>query len=415
MQKKIADKIFYGWVIVGTMWLINFSTMATGNLNLGLFVLPMTNTLGMSRQQFGWAQTARRLTAGGFSYFAGRILDKYGPRYLIVLSTITIAICLFLCSLTAQPWHFIMLFGIMGISGLGAPNSIVTSVPVAKWFEKNRGKALALATSGLGMGGMFFLPFTQMLIENVGWENTWAFLSIIFICLSLPCAVLFLRRQPEDMGLLMDGAKASLHDLDPQEHTKEVVWTVPQAFKTTTMWKLITIFALAAFVQGGTSVHRIPFWIEQGFDPKIVAYSFAGDAFGAATMALISGWLADRINIVHLGIVSFLGFSGSFVMMLTATTNFWLFAAGITFGLSVGASMVLHSYIFAHFYGREFLGSLRGIVTPILLTSAGIGAPLIGYIRDIDGDYSKSWTILLAICVLNTLMMFTVKQPHQQN
>ena len=182
------------------MWSINFATMATGNLNLGLFILPMAQSLNMSRQQFGWAATMRRVTAGCFSFFVGRILDLYGPRALIVLSSLTIGIALFLCSIITAPWHFIALFGILGISGLGAPNSIVTSVPVAKWFERNRGKALAEATSGLGIGGIFFLPFTQVLIETTGWRNTWATLSIIFVVLSVPLAILFLRRQPEDMG-----------------------------------------------------------------------------------------------------------------------------------------------------------------------------------------------------------------------
>lgn len=412
MQKKLSEKIFYGWVIVGTMWLINFSTMATGNLNLGLFILPMTQSLGMSRQQFGWAATMRRLTAGSFSYFVGRILDAYGPRSLIVLSSLTIALCLFLCSLIYQPWHFIVLFGLLGISGLGAPNSIVTSVPVAKWFENNRGKALAVATSGLGIGGIFFLPFTQILIETVGWRNTWATLSLIFLILSAPLAFLFLRRQPEDMGLLPDGIDPnSLADIPDNPNEAPFIWTVRLAFKTATLWKIVTIFTLLGLVQGGTTVHRIPYWVEQGFDPRIVSYSFAADACGAATMALISGWLADRINIVHIGIASFLGFTISFVMMLTATNNFWLFASGITFGLAVGANMVLHSFIFAHFFGREFLGSIRGIVTPAILASAGVGAPFIGYLRDLDGDYFRSWWILLVICVINALIMLTIKPP----
>ncbi len=411
MQKKLAEKVFYGWVIVATMWSINFATMATGNLNLGLFILPMAQSLNMSRQQFGWAATMRRVTAGCSSFFVGRILDQYGPRSLIALSSLTIGISLFLCSVITNPWHFIVLFAILGISGLGAPNSIVTSVPVAKWFERNRGKALAVATSGLGIGGIFFLPFTQILIETTGWRNTWAILSIIFVLLSVPLALIFLKRQPEDIGLHPDGLLPSPENEQGTNMPMNFIWTVSLACKTTTFWKLVVVFTLLGLVQGGTTVHRIPYWVEQGFDPRIVSYSFAADAAGAATMALIAGWLADRINIVHVGIGSFLGFTVSFMMMIGATNNFWLFASGITFGLAVGANMVLHSFIFAHFYGREFLGSIRGIVMPATLASAGIGAPLIGYLRDADGDYFRSWWILLSVCVLNSAIMCTVKPP----
>ncbi|MCI0844682.1 MAG: MFS transporter, partial [Chloroflexi bacterium] len=81
-----SSRPFYGWMIVAVMWLVNFSTMATGNLNFGLFVLPMGGALGMSRSQFGWAVTTRRLAAGLSSYVVGRLLDRYGPRVLIPVS-----------------------------------------------------------------------------------------------------------------------------------------------------------------------------------------------------------------------------------------------------------------------------------------------------------------------------------------
>ena len=71
--------IFYGWVIVAVMWLVNFSTMATGNLSFGLFVIPMGGTLGMNRSMFGWAVTTRRLAAGLSGYIVARLLNRYGP------------------------------------------------------------------------------------------------------------------------------------------------------------------------------------------------------------------------------------------------------------------------------------------------------------------------------------------------
>ena len=146
--------MFYGWVIVATMWAVNFSSMATGTLNLGLFVLPMGAALGMSRSQFGWAQTTRSLSAGLSSFLIGRLVDRHGSRMLIVVAACVIGACLIGISQATEAWHFMALFGIIGISGLTAPNSLVTSVPVAKWFIRRRGRALALTTAGLGMGGI---------------------------------------------------------------------------------------------------------------------------------------------------------------------------------------------------------------------------------------------------------------------
>jgi OFA family oxalate/formate antiporter-like MFS transporter len=81
---------FYGWIIVGTLFVVNFSTMATGTFNFGLFVIPMGVTLGASRSFFGWAQTVRLLTGGISSIFIGRLLDSYGPRFLIPTASLII-------------------------------------------------------------------------------------------------------------------------------------------------------------------------------------------------------------------------------------------------------------------------------------------------------------------------------------
>ena len=152
--------MFYGWVIVAVMWLVNFSTMATGNLSFGLFVIPMGGDLSMSRSQFGWAVTTRRMAAGLSSYFVGRLLDRYGPRVLIPVSAVLIGIGLMALSRVNAPWQVIVISGVLGMSGLAAPQNIMTSVPVAKWFQRKRGLALALATSGIGTGGRVFLPIT---------------------------------------------------------------------------------------------------------------------------------------------------------------------------------------------------------------------------------------------------------------
>ncbi len=410
------NRVLYGWVIVATMWAVNFSSMATGNLNFGLFVLPMGDALDMSRAQFGWTQTTRRLSTGLSSYIVGRLLDRYGPRGLIVIAAGIIGLALLAVSRATAPWQVILLFGIVGVSGLAAPNGIVTSVPIAKWFHRKRGLAMALATSGLGVGGIVFLPVTQLLIHGLGWRAAWATLSIIFMALSIPLAAIFLRRRPEDKGLTVDGELLPPASTSPSAGRRlpgrpEVAWTVGEALVTSTLWKLMLVFGLAGVAQGGASFHRIPYWIERGFDPQIVSFSFSADAAGAAAMVLVAGWFADRVPIRFIAMGSYLGFVLAIGLMLVGRNEFFLFSSTITFGMSAGAGMMVHSYIFAAYYGRAFLGAIRGIALPIILVSAGIGAPLVGYIRDNTGNYISSWWLLLSIYLVSALIMATVTPP----
>ena len=154
---------------------------------------------------------------------------------------------------------------------------------------------------------------------------------------------------------------------------------------------MLLAFALAGVAQGGTSVHRIPYWIENGFDVQLVSFSFAGDASGAATMALFAGWMAHRVPIRIIAAGSSLALAVAMGLALIGRNGFFLFGSGIKLGLSVGADMVVHSYIFAAYFGRAFLGSIRGIVLPVMLINAGIGAPLVDYIHDNTGSYISLW------------------------
>ena len=183
--------------------------MATGNLNFGLFIPLMESDLNISRTAFGWMDTARRFTGGAASYFVGKIIDKHGPRMYIVVAAIIIGSSMILIGFSQKSWQLILLFGIIGLSGLAAPGGLVTSVPVAKWFFKKRGIAIALASVGLGLGGIVMLPATQIFIENIGWRNTWILLAIIFMLITIPISAIFLRRRPEDLGLKVDGESAS--------------------------------------------------------------------------------------------------------------------------------------------------------------------------------------------------------------
>ena len=413
----LQKRLFYGWVIVASTFAINFSTMATGTLNFGLFVLPMGRALGMSRSQFGWAQTTRGLSAGLSSFLIGRILDRYGPRVLVVVAASTIGVCLLAVSRSSAAWQVILLFGVMGICGLAAPNSLVTSVPVAKWFRRVRGRALALATTGLGLGGVAFLPITQGLIDHVEWRNTWTILAIAFMGVSIPLGALFLRRQPEDFGLAVDGdspTRSAVAASAANTEAQEAVWTVGDALHTTTLWKLMLVFGMAGFAQGATSLHRIPYFVEErGFDPQVVSYSFSADAGGAALMAFATGWLVDRFPIRWVAVTSYLGFVLAVALMLDGRNEAVLFASTITFGMAVGIGMIVQTYIFAAFYGRAFLGAIRGVVFPVTLVAAGVGAPLAGYMRDNLGSYNQAWWMVVGLYLATALIMATVSPPSR--
>ena len=407
---------FYGWVIVGTIFAVNFSTMATGTFNFGLFIIPMGITLGTSRSFFGWVQTIRLVTGGISSTFIGKLLDSHGPRFLIPTAAIVIFFSMLGLAYINKPWHLLVFFGLIGLTGLTTPGTMMSSVPITKWFIINRGKALAWATAGLGIGGIVFLPLTQLLIDNLGWRSTWIVLAFCSITISFPLSLIFLRRQPEDVGLHPDGissssVKSTKLPLPPQEFR----WTVSNAIQTKTFWQLIAFFFLLGLASGLSEVHRIPYWIEQGFSPQIVSYAMAADAALAALSIFCSGFLLDKFPSKNVAIISCIGFFFATNLMMVAGNSFFLFSSTTLWGLSVGIHMMVMSFIWADYFGRTFAGSIRGVVLPASLIGAGAGSPMAGYIYQAANSYMPVWWSLFAIYIVAAWMVSFVRPPIHPN
>ena len=271
------------------------------------------------------------------------------------------------------------------------------------------------------------LPATQILIENLGWRNTWIILAIVFMVITIPISAIFLRRRPEDLGLKIDGdsTKEQIQDNLIVHPTKkdenlldEISWTLKDALHTKTFWMLTMIFALVGLAQGGAGVHRIPFWIDSGYDGRTVAFAFSLDAAGAAFMAILSGWIADKLPIRYIATASYSGFILALLLMLltsktSGSPNWLVFASSGIFGLSVGANMIVTGYIFAAYFGRDFLGAIRGITMPVLLVSAGIGPPIVGYMFETTGSYQIAWWIMIVLYGMAASLVITVRAPKK--
>ncbi|MDA0676922.1 MAG: MFS transporter, partial [Chloroflexi bacterium] len=269
-QVEVArKKPFYGWYIVGVMACASAVSMGMGSLNFGLFIKPMGDELGIGRAMFGWASTARQVSSAGTSPVVGGLIDRFGSRVMLpVAAAVTVAAMIGL-SFTHASWQLVALFALMGLVGMSGPGALVTTIPVMKWFVRNRGKAVAFASLGIPIGSLLFLPLTHVFIDAWGWRTAWVVLGVIGGSVLIPLAIIFIRRQPEDMGLLPDGddpeetARQQANPAWPRQ-IPEISWTRQQAVRSQVFWRLIVVFSLVALGVGTVGVHRIPAFEDRG-------------------------------------------------------------------------------------------------------------------------------------------------------
>ena len=393
-------------------------SMGMGSLNFGLFIKPMGDELGIGRAAFGWAQTARQGASSATSPLIGWLLDRYGSRVMLPIAALATGGALIGLAYVTSAWHLIVLFVVMGLVGMSGPGALVTTVPVLKWFVRNRGKAVAFVGLGIPIGALLFIPLTQVLINEIGWRGAWIVLAIIGVCVIVPLSAIFVRRQPEDVGMVPDG------DAPPEANagngsalrqaSEEVSWTVREAVRTTTLWRLVIVFSMVQLATGTVALHRIAAFMDRGMDPTLISFATAFDAVAAGGSTFMFGMLVKWIPARFLGAVGFSMLAGASVLTIYAVNLPIMFVSMAIFGVGIGGMMFLNNYIWADYFGRANVGGIRGLANPINLVIGGIGAPAAGYVRDITGSYDPAWWVGVGLMAGAAFLMVMTGIPRKR-
>ena len=409
------EPFFYGWVIVAVMAATGAVSMGMGSLNFGLFIKPMGDELGIGRAAFGWAQTARQGASSATSPLIGWLLDRYGSRVMLPVAALATGGALIGLAYVTSAWHLVVLFVVMGLVGMSGPGALVTTVPVLKWFVRNRGKAVAYVGLGIPVGALLFIPLTQVLINEIGWRGAWIVLAIIGLVVIIPLGAIFVRRQPEDVGMLPDGG-ASVEESgesgsSARQAVEEVSWTVREAVRTTTLWRLVIVFSMVQLATGTVALHRIAAFMDRGMDPTLISFATAFDAVAAGGSTFLFGMLVKWVPARFLGAFGFSMLAGASVLTIYATNLPIMFVSMWIFGMGIGGMMFLNNFIWADYFGRGSVGGIRGLANPINLVIGGIGAPAAGYVRDWTGSYDPAWWVGVGLMSAAALLIVLTRAP----
>src|SRR3712207_2723328 len=172
----------------------------------------------------------------------------------------------------------------------------------------------------------------------------WILLAIIGAGLIIPLSIFFVRRQPEDLGLLPDGAsvvppaaprRAGRH-AGPPVYRDERSWTRAEALRSATFWRLVFVFSVVMLATSSVGVHRIPSFMDRGLDARLISYATALDAAAAGLSTFAMGMLAQRLPARFIGAAGFLMLALASALTVVAEDHAVMFASMIAFGLGIG-------------------------------------------------------------------------------
>ena len=416
LARKQKRPLFFGWRVVFGAFLGEMTSTFFGPPVLGFFIIPMTQALNIGRGAFALGFSIRSVAEAASSVVVGPLVDRYGPRTLMVVGSLLTGFVVMSFGMVQTFWQFALVSAILGVVATAGMGRIVTLVTVSKWFIRKRGRAIGYVTTGFSVG-VALAPLSQVLISWVEWRLSWVILGGSVWFLMLPTSLAFMRKSPESMGLMPDGDTKELSSSAPAFKggppvSDDPVWTLRMAVRTRSLWLLEIAAVLATAAVPAVTLHQAPAILDKGFSAPITAAAI----FTFGVMAGISkvgfGFLAERIPVQYLFIACLLGSGGSLLLLVSANSTAMIFAYAVSYGLLRGGFPALESIIWADYFGRSFLGTIRGVMRPFILFARAGGPLLAGVLFDITDNYNAAFTIFTAMYVIGGLVMLFAPPPQ---
>src|SRR5919106_1430276 len=383
---------YYGWFVLSLCFLTTL-TSAGVRSSPSVLIHPLEVEFGWTRAAIASAVSMNLLLFGIASPISGWLLDRYGPRKVMLGSLSLLVVGVSGTMAMNRFWQFFLVWGVIVGLGAGGVGSVLTATVGNRWFVAKRGLALGILGSASSTGQIIFLPFFMAMITYAGWRLGSMTLIVVAMIL-LPLIFLFMRDDPSEVGLepygagqpgaTGSGSAASLRGMP----AKNATITAREVVTHPTFWLLAGSF----FVCGGTAngligTHLIPHEIEIGI-PQITAASLLGIMGGLNMVGTIfSGWMIDRVNPQRWLALVYALRGGSLLLLpfVHDLSGFFVFA--VIYGLDWFATVPPSMAITADTFGKQNVGKVYGWIFMSHQIGAAIMASAAGALRTWMGDY----------------------------
>ena len=385
-----SPRPFYGWIIVAALGFAGGVSTFMGIGNFGIFVAPMSEDLGVGNSAFGWALSARLLGFAVSGPLIGRLIDQRGSRVPLAVAGVLFGGSAAAMSLVDAGWQMIGLTLFAGLSGFWGSSTLYLTIPIAKWFIRKRGRAMSLFFPGVPFGIGVASPLTQLLVDAVGWRASWVVLGAAGGLTIAALSLILIRNRPEDIGLLPDGDSGPTGSAGRPQRPPERSWTVREAMRTGTFWRVSAAYGLLMAAMGTIGVFWVAFLLSLDVAPGIAAVAFSTQAFTQVAAAMAVGPWIDRLQPRYVAMAGFSCVAAAMIVAAGASAAWHGFAGAVLAGLGLGMGMLMQTHIWPAYYGRDHIGAVRGAATPLTLLMTGLGAPALGMLFDYAG-FSAGW------------------------
>ncbi|MGD8763415.1 MAG: MFS transporter [Desulfobacteraceae bacterium] len=400
--------MYFGWYIVGAGFLI--SLYVSGSINLGFTAVfePIAKDFGWSYTQISFAASLRGLETGLLAPVAGILMDRWGPRRLILGGALLNGLGLMLLSRITSLTMFYAAFFLIAAGVSTATTGLLTAM-VAKWFRKKAGFAMGITASGVAFGGLL-IPLITFLIDSFGWRCAMMIVGLGMWAIPLPLS-LILRHKPEQYGYLPDGKEngSGFDEVHANPKNKqEIDINTKAALSSLTFWIIAVAFFCHIMPLSAVLTHIMPYLSSIGIERSTASLIASALPLLTVIGRIGFGWLGDRLDKGSVTALSFAMTSlGVFLLGLVAAGRFWVIVAFIIIlSIGWGGAIPMISGLLREYFGRQRLATIVGFAGSVMMVGMMVGAPLAGWVFDKWGCYQPAWFFLAGVVGLSAIVFY---------
>ena len=420
IKMRQRGKVYPGWHVLTGVSGINFANGATTIGVLTVFVLPFADEFGWTRTQIAGATSIGALLGAATAIFTGRLTDSIGARIPLAIGGLMVIVAMVnLAAMQTLIWFYLA----FGLARLADQGFIQPSSPpaISKWFLRLRGRALAILFFVTSVGGALLPLVAQLTLDAIGWRVAWLILAGVMMIIGVLPTLFLVRRQPEDLGLNIDGAStlptAVVRDRGPDTATAaddEDHWTLREAIRHPSLVLILLSTFSVGIASSGVTLHLVPYFVQKGLTPTIAVGAVSIGFLASGFSNLLWGLFADRLSTRYMLALNYALRLLSLVLLLKTDTLALAYLYAVLMGFSEGGIRTLGTLIFADYYGRRRIGSIFGLSRAIQVSGFALGPLIAALVFDLTSSYTGAFTSFIFVMMFGTAFIVAAKPPRKR-
>lgn len=407
MSNTRTSGFHYGWVIVVSCFMIMCFALCLIMNCFGLFIKPVTEDLGMSRQAFSMNSTMISAAMMVVSFFSGKVFSgRVSIKKIMMVATVGLSASYALYSMASTPVVFYAISIAVGIF-LALLAQVPCSMLVNNWFREKKGLAMGLVFMGSGVGGIILNPIISALMGSVGWRMTYLVMAGVMFVAVAPCTFFLIRVRPEDKGLEPYGGRA-------QGGASEVYgMTYAEARRDLRFWLLLLSVMIITGCCASVVQQLASYVSDIGYSYEVSAMVSSCSLGLMAVGKLLTGRMYDKLGVRTSTLICMACVIGGIgILSMAASGVAFIGVFLVLFGVGCALTTVAYPILTTALFGNRDYSSIYGIVNVANSVGTAVGSPIAAAIFDSQGSYVPAWYLaaaLLCVDFVVLLVMFRKK------